>query len=410
MTELIDNREYRIKVLKELVMDLHKGKSVEEVKQRFNELMRDVTPQEISAMEQALIQEGLPVSEVQRLCDVHAAVFKEALEERPEPHTTPGHPLHTFIRENRAIEELIDTEIVPRVSELRSATGESENEKAVELLEKVNLLFDVEKHYKRKEELLFPYLEKYDIYGPAKVMWGVDDEIRESLRELKRLLSPYSGAHKEEILAKVEKLIEKVREMIFKEERILLPMAEEHLTEDEWREIHRAEDEIGFCLVEPEVQWKPRRVSLEKAGETIADEEARGLVKFGTGALTPKEIQLLLNHLPVDITFVDKDDVVRYFSNTRDRVFTRPRTIIGRKVQNCHPPASVHIVERILSNFREGKTDVEEFWISLGGKLVYIRYFAVRDEKQNYVGTMEVTQEISRIKALQGEKRLLEGG
>ncbi|MCG0275188.1 MAG: DUF438 domain-containing protein [Thermosediminibacteraceae bacterium] len=408
MSELIHNREYRIKALKELIMDLHRGKSVDEVKQRFREIIKDVSAEEVSAMEQALIQEGMPVEEVQRLCDVHAAIFKEALEQKPQPQATPGHPLNTFFRENRAIEELIEKEINPLLKDLKSAQTDREREVAQALLEKINLLFDVEKHYKRKEELLFPYLEKYGIYGPSKVMWGVDDEIRSDLKRVRDMLYNYTPGSKETVVEKMTELTNKIKEMIFKEERILFPTAKQKLTEDEWYQIYKSEDEIGYCLVEPEGEWKPQRVDLEMLSEAIADSSTKGFVKFSTGMLTPKEIELIFNHLPVDITFVDKDDTVRYFSAGKDRIFTRPKTVLGRKVQNCHPPASYHIVEKILQNFKEGKRDVEEFWINLNGKLVHIRYFAVRDEAGKYVGTLEVTQEISRIKELQGEKRLLE--
>jgi len=408
MSELIQNREYRIKALKELIMDLHRGKTVDEVKHRFREIIKDVSAEEVSAMEQALIQEGMPVEEVQRLCDVHASIFKEALEQKPKPSAVPGHPLHTFFRENRALEELIEKEINPLLEELKNSTSDTEKDSALRLLEKVNLLFDVEKHYKRKEELLFPYLEKYGIYGPSKVMWGVDDEIREDLRQLREMLYNYSSEDKVQILEKTRELSDKVKEMIFKEEKILFPTAEQKLTEDEWYQIYRSEDEIGYCLVEPEAEWKPARADLENTVEAIADDTTKGFIKFPTGVLTPKEIELIFNHLPVDITFVDKDDTVRYFSAAKDRIFTRPRTVIGRKVQNCHPPASYPVVEKILKNFKEGKKDSEEFWINMKGKLIYIRYLAVRDEEGKYVGTLEVTQEISGIKELQGEKRLLE--
>ncbi len=408
MTELIDNREYRIRVLKDLVMDLHKGRSLDDVKKRFAELVRDVSPQEISAMEQALIQEGMPVREVQRLCDVHAALFKGALQKTPEPSRIPGHPLHTFVRENRAIERLIDAEVKPRIDELASAGAADAQPKALELAEKVNLLFDVEKHYKRKEELLFPHLEKHGLYGPAKVMWGADDEIRESLRELKELLAVSGGARRDEAVAKARKVTEAIKEMIFKEEKILLPTAEQNLTEDDWYGIYQAENEIGYCLVEPEAPWNPRRERPDGVVEPGAAGAGAGdVVRFSTGMLRSEEIELILNHLPVDITFVDKDDTVRYFSSTKGRIFTRPRTIIGRKVQNCHPPASVHVVEGILRSFKDGKKDVEEFWIELGGRLVYIRYFAVRGDEGQYVGTLEVTQDITHVKTLEGEKRLV---
>ncbi len=408
MAELIANRENRIKVLKELITDLHRGKRVEEVKRRFEEQMKDVSPEEISAMEQALIQDGTPVEEVQRLCDVHAAVFRDALEKRTEPSAVPGHPVHTFIRENQAILELIDNEILPGMAKLKDATRAQEEQAALDLLARVNLLFDVDKHYERKEELLFPYLEKYGLSGPTQVMWGVDDEIRAGLKELKALLVAYDPSRKDELLRKVEGLTQQVKDMVFKEERILLPMAAQHLTEDEWHKIYLAQDEIGYCLVEPTAKWVPERVSLQGQGPAAAEGQgAPGMVKFATGVLSPRQIELILNHLPVDVTFVDQDDVVRYFSNARERIFARPRTILGRKVQNCHPPASVRVVESILKSFKEGTRDVAEFWIDIKGKFVYIRYFAVREENGEYVGTLEVTQEVSGIKALQGEKRLL---
>jgi len=196
--------------------------------------------------------------------------------------------------------------------------------------------------------------------------------------------------------------------MIFKEEKILFPTAQQKLTEDEWYNIYSSEGEIGYCLVEPEGEWTPQNIDVNKMVNTIADDTTKGFIKFPTGFMTPKEIEMIFNTLPIDITFVDKDDTVKYFSSGKERIFTRPKTIIGRKVQNCHPPASVHIVEKILSNFKEGKKDVEEFWIDMQGKLVYIRYFALRDENGNYMGTIEVTQEISKIKEIKGEKRLLE--
>lgn len=408
MSELIHNREYRIKTLKELIMKLHQGASIEEVKEKFKEVIKDVSAEEISSMEQELIQEGMPVQEVQRLCDVHTAVFKETLEKGKEPVEIPGHPLHTLLKENRAIENLIDKEIYPLLERLKNSIELGKRDIVFALLEKINLLFDIDKHYKKKEELLFPYLEKYGIYGPSKVMWGVDDEIRSDLKHLKDLLTNFRNEITKEVVQKTEELTKKIKEMIFKEEKILFPTAQQKLTEDEWYNIYSSEGEIGYCLVEPEGEWTPQNIDVNKMVNTIADDATKGFIKFPTGFMTPKEIEMIFNTLPIDITFVDKDDTVKYFSSGKERIFTRPKTIIGRKVQNCHPPASVHIVEKILSNFKEGKKDVEEFWIDMQGKLVYIRYFALRDENGNYMGTIEVTQEISKIKEIKGEKRLLE--
>jgi len=408
VTELIDNRQYRINLLKQIVMELHRGKSVEEVKAKFREAVKDISHEEVAAMEQALIDEGLPVEEIQKMCDVHAAIFKESLEKSPEPQMIPGHPVHTFFQENRALEDLMRNEIKPRIEALKSASSQEEDKIVLELLERYNLLMDIDKHYSRKENLIFPYIEKYGITAPPKVMWGVDDEIRGEIKDIIKDLRNYDTGARLNIIDKIAKNLERVQDMIFKEEKILFPMAVQNLTQDEWYEIYKESDEIGYCLVEPAAKWEPQNINLTEKANIVADPNTKGSIKFDTGILTPKQIELIFNHLPFDITFVDKDDIVRYFSAGPDRIFTRTKAVIGRSVQNCHPPASVHIVEKLVQDFKEGKKDVEEFWINMRGKMIHIRYFAVRDEKGEFIGTLEVTQDITKIRELQGEKRLVD--
>ena len=406
MSEIINNREYRQKVLKELIMELHAGKTVEEVKSRFEELIKGVSASEISEMEQALIMEGMPVEEIQKLCDVHAAVFKGSIEDIhkvQKPDETPGHPVHTFKLENRELEKLINERLKPHLAEFR-ASDNSEN--IYRLLEDINLLLDIDKHYSRKENLLFPYMEKYGITAPPKVMWGVDDEIRAAIKEIKGMLQDYKG-EKEQVYTKADEAAGRVIEMIFKEENILFPMVLETLTEDEWMTIESESDEIGYCLTEPRGKWKPERTDVEEKQKETGQTAADGYLKFETGLLTAKEISLMFNSLPIDITFVDKDGAVKYFSQGKERIFPRTKAIIGRQVHNCHPPASVHIVEKLVEDFKTGKKDSESFWIKMGGKYVYIRYFAIRDENGDYAGTMEVTQDIQPIQEISGEKRLV---
>ena len=389
-------------------MELHQGKSVEEVKAKFREAVKDISHEEVAAMEQALIDEGLPVEEIQKMCDVHAAIFKESLEKSPEPQMIPGHPVHTFFQENRALEDLMRNEIKPRIEALKSASSQEEDKIVLELLERYNLLMDIDKHYSRKENLIFPYIEKYGITAPPKVMWGVDDEIRGEIKDIIKDLRNYDTGARLNIIDKIAKNLERVQDMIFKEEKILFPMAVQNLTQDEWYEIYKESDEIGYCLVEPAAKWEPQNINLTEKANIVADPNTKGSIKFDTGILTPKQIELIFNHLPFDITFVDKDDIVRYFSAGPDRIFTRTKAVIGRSVQNCHPPASVHIVEKLVQDFKEGKKDVEEFWINMRGKMIHIRYFAVRDEKGEFIGTLEVTQDITKIRELQGEKRLVD--
>jgi DUF438 domain-containing protein len=253
--------------------------------------------------------------------------------------------------------------------------------------------------------LLFPYLEKYGITAPPKVMWGVDDEIRTEIKRGRKLLDEYKG-NKKEVLDKIEETSNRINEMIFKEKSILFPMALDTLTEGEWLDIENESDEIGYCLVEPQARWNPKRVNLEsdykKSGEING-----GDVKFNTGILSSEEINSIFNKLPIDITFIDKNDVVKYFSQSEERIFPRTRAVIGRTVQNCHPPASVHIVNSMLEDFRSGKKNSEDFWINMNDMVVYIRYFAIRGKDGEYAGTLEVTQNVKPIQELKGEKRLL---
>jgi hypothetical protein len=420
VSELINNREVdapeqtrRQAMLKEIIKELHAGKSVEEVKARFEEAVGDVTVAEISAMEHSLMtEEGIPVSEVQRLCSVHTAIFKGSIEQihrSSKPEEQPGHPVQTFKLENRELERLVNFRMDLHVTKFQKNDSE---ELIFKLLEDLNLLLDLDKHYSRKENLLFPYLEKYGIYGPTKVMWGVDDNIRRMIKEAKAALSSYSG-NASAIGVQLTEIIKEVNEMIFKEENILLPMALDKLTEDEWVKIARESDEIGFCLTAPEQEWIPERVAEPEGavlGETEGAEGAaphEGFIRFETGLLSLHQLETLLNHLPVDLTFIDENDVVRYFSHGKERIFARTKAVIGRTVQNCHPPQSVHVVEKLLEDFKAGLKDAEDFWINIKDKFIYIRYFAVRDNTGRYMGTLEFTQNIAPIRSLEGQKRIL---
>ncbi|HHT97292.1 MAG TPA: DUF438 domain-containing protein [Clostridiales bacterium] len=403
MSEIINNREQRQKVLKELILELHDGKTVEDVQERFADLIKDVSALEISAMETELVKEGMPVEEIQRLCDVHAAVFKGSIDEIHQPtdaESIPGHPIFNFKLENNAIENLINNSITPALEQFIKAPETIDN-----LLKKYSKLLKIDKHYSRKENLLFPYLEKYNITAPPKVMWGVDDEIRAEIKGIIKLLN--ENKSKEIIADKIKETNKKIKEMIFKEENILFPMALDTITEDEWYEIAKNEEEIGYTIIEPLSKWKPKTDDMvEEAITEGKDIVKEGCVEFDSGILMPEEINSILNTLPIDITFVDKEGRVKYFSQGKERIFARPKTVLGREISNCHPPASVHIVEEIVEDLKSGKKDVEDFWIKMGDKYVLIRYFAVRNDKGEYLGTLEFTQNIAPIQAIEGEKRL----
>jgi len=388
-------------------MRLHDGEPVEAVQKDFQRLLKGITTEEIVELENSLVAEGMPVEEIQRLCDVHAAVFGGSVEEIHDfkkPTEEEGHPVDVFKQENRGIEAFIEDRLRPAMEEFRKSVNDESTEK---LLKAVTNLYEIDKHYSRKENLLFPYMEKYGITTPPKVMWGVDDEIRDAIKEVIDNLK--NKKDMVNILSKTENVINRVKDMIFKEENILFPMVSDVLTEDEWLTIQKESGEIGFCFIGDDMEeWKPERVDLEKEEKKKGEKEADGFIRFETGLLEIEELEQMLNTLPVDITFVDRNDTVKYFSQAKDRIFARPKTVIGRNVQNCHPPASVHVVEGIVNDFKSGKKDKEEFWIKMGEKYVYIRYFAVRDKEGKYLGTVEVTQDIKPIQEITGEKRLVE--
>jgi hypothetical protein len=395
MSEYIDNSAQRKATLKGLVRDLHDGGDVEEIKTRFAKLVGQVSAVEIARLEQELIDEGLPVAEVQRLCDVHVAIFEGGLAGKDAPpEMTPGHPVHTFKYENMAAGELLIL--------LREAVQALP---ASDALQRARIfgqqLADIEKIYLRKENLLFPYLERHGVKGPSSVMWAQQDEIR---AQLKALHSALAQGDASAIRAVFGPLAEAIAAMFHKEETILYPTALKVLSEAEWWAIYEGSDEIGYCLVRPGDQWHP---AVAEAAAAYSHDGAQA-IPLSTGALTPEQLDLLLTHLPFDVTLVDETDTVRYYSQGPERIFVRTAAIIGRKVQNCHPPQSVHIVTKLLDELKAGTRDSAAFWIHMGEQFVHIRYVALRDAQGQYRGTIEITQEISAIQALTGDRRLLD--
>lgn len=393
-----DEEKKKQAILRSIILELHAGKDPGEVKAKFAELINGVTAGEISRMEEGLINEGMAVEEIQRLCDIHADIFKGSIEEIhsiTNEETKPGHPVRTIKDDNRAITELIDEGVLPKTRMfLKHRTALLKTS----LLEELAQLLKIDQHYKIKENILFPYMEKLGISAPPKVMWGVDDEIRAGLKDLAAAVEREAY---DEISAMAEPLMTRIKDMIFKEENIMLPMLTEKLTEDEWVDIVRDAEEIGYALVAPGV-WKPARNQTEENVSAVS----AGTINFETGSISLQTFETIMKLLPVDLTFIDQDDIVRFYTEGK-RVFPRTKSVIGRTVQNCHPPKSVHVVEKILSDFKAGTRDSEEFWIDSRGMFIYIRYFAVRDPQGAYLGTLEVTQEVRGIRDLAGEKRLL---
>lgn len=408
MSEMIDNSRFRKDKLKELILKLHEGKDPGEVRAELSSTLKQIPYGEVVEVEQELIKEGLPESEVLRLCDIHGEVLNGHIDQSGARQVPEGHPVDVFMKENRELLK-VTRKAEQLLGILYSVSEDNFREHTLHILSCFNDLMDVDKHYKRKEYLVFPYLEKKDITGPPMVMWGKHDEIREQLKACIEILRT-EGLKKVDLEDAVELLfapvLKALEDMTKKEEDILFPMCMDVLATDDWWQIHRQTLEFGFTLYDPEVDWKPEGVTDEGSSEKGVLSES-GSIQLPSGSFTAGEIMAILNTAPFDMTFVDKNDKVKYFTQGRERIFPRSRSIINRDVRLCHPPGSVHVVEKIIDDFRSGKASHAPFWIQMRGRFIHIEYFALRDEKEEYLGTLEVSQDLTDLRKLEGEQRIL---
>lgn len=406
MSELINNSRLRVNELKKLILDLHKGTSIEETKKKLIEKLGSVPYGEVVQAEEELIAEGLERDEILKFCDLHAEALKGNIDTTFAKQIPDGHPVDIFIKENNEIKKVIDKLRHLFYENSKRNTNENSVDLLTQIHEQFNLLMDIEKHYLRKENLLFPFLEKHNITGPPMVMWGKHDEIRTFLKSCFKLFEQKDEISSEVLNGFVELIFEPtvklIEEMIYKEEQILFPMCMDVLNEVEWHEISKQSSDIGFCIYSPEKIWRPEFQEEEDLNDNLDK------IRFENGSLSRDELEAILNTIPVDLTFVDKDDKVKFFSHGGDRIFQRPKAVLGRQVQYCHPPSSVHIVNQILNDFKTGKQSVAKFWINFNGKYVHIAYYAVRNKNGEYLGTLEVTQDIREFKSLEGERRILQ--
>ncbi len=415
---MVGNREK----LKELLKKLHEGEEVEKIKEQFKDLLKNIPPLEIPLIEQELMAEGVSVEEIAKMCDIHVELFREAISEKTG-YIPKGHPLHTLYMENDMITK--DAEIL----NLYAGDLNAENLKSLEELAEGLPMIGIT-HYTREEMLLFPYLERRGITAVPSTLWRKHDECRAKIKLLLRYINQRDI---QKIKEKAEETSKALIDMVFRENNILYPTLKELLSEGEWVAIRQQEDEIGYYKIKPSDEWKPEAKPIHpyelKGGitsEQISNlpEEIKAIlknkaleqdvyktmregdIKLDTGYLLPQEINAIFKTIPGGITFIDKDNRVRFFSG--NRMFKRTESVLGRPVQFCHPPKSVHIVNKILQEFKEGKRDSAEFWIKVGKKFVFIRYFPVHGKNGEYLGTLEFEQDITEIKNLEGEKRLLE--
>lgn len=401
--------EDKKKTLKEIIKQLHAGVPPAQVKEKFKQVLAGTKPEEIAKIEQELVKEGMPREQLQRLCDVHLAVFGEQVQDQ-ELHLASGHPISILMEEHRVLLE--------RADRLKVDVGLIEEacdvvyvgDALTELQGVVKDFIEAEKHYLREENVLFPTMEKHGITEPPAIMWMEHNQIRELKKKLRELVEKWNSMSFEDFKKRLVEVALHVCELLpshfFKENNILFPSALQVIKDTEWGEVRKEFDEIGYCSFTP----KHALVSLHgtEVEEQKATLEMGETLHFETGNLSKEEVEAVLDTIPIDVSFIDADDQVRYFNKAEKRIFVRTKAVLGRKVQMCHPQKSLHVVDKIVEAFKTGKKDVAEFWITIENRFVHIRFFAVRSKGGKYLGAVEVVQDVTDIKKLEGQKRLLD--
>ncbi len=407
----------RAELLKSYVARLSAGEALEDVRRDFVANFSDVDAGEIARAEQGLIEGGAKIDDVQRLCDVHSALFHGATREErianaeeavmgslgqsPDDLNTrfltnlPGHPAHVLTKENEAI--------ASQIRRTRDAMGTPAETAELRTLSALGI------HYAKKGDLIYPVLKvRHGYSGPADVMWGVDDEIRAEIRQLL-----VAEAHDDAWHERVEKVLDRAEEMVYKETNILLPLSAQNLTNDEWKQMYADMRGYDLCLIDEAGTWREGEAYIaaaEKAAgaagvsgaagaDGAADAAVAGKVRLPSGSLTTAQLDAMLNTIPLEITFVDADDVNRYWNDDDEKkLFKRPSAALGRKVWSCHPPKVEPMVRRVIASLKSGEQDSVDVWMEKEGEPVLVRYMAVHDRTGAYLGTMEVVQRMGFAK------------
>jgi len=399
MSEYLQSPKSQALILAAFTLELMETKTNKAGVAKMHEMLADAGPRVfISAVDQVLKQK--PVSpELKKGINKMLNVFYTHLNNLPQPEIKAGSFLGQMVRDNKETSKRFKDfkPVIKRVQGQEEPVAEIREE----ILKHLEILKNVDNHYQVMENIVFPFLERqWPDHRCFQVLWSIHDDVRRGIVELKKLMEQEDWDLKR-FNRLAGDLFFDANAIIFREEKIVLPAIVEAELDDILNEHLEEVAETGWSFIE--LQLPDERARIEQPGTTL-----RGnLLNFATGKLTGEQIDLIFSHLPVDITFVDENDVVKYFSNPPKRTFARTPAVIGRTVQNCHPPESVWMVEKILDAFKKGKKDVASFWIPFKDQFVYIRYFAVRDEKGKYKGTIEVTQDVKEIRGLQGERRLL---
>lgn len=395
MSELITNSNQRSEELEAFALQLINGENGKQLIEKYQHVLNTVTPYETMEVLDRLLISGVPLDTVKANVGKIMNVFYKSLDDYRWDKPGEGHFLHYLMLENREAEKIL-TEIKSLNKQIFKGENDDRPALTSRLKDLMTRLWDYELHYIKKENILFPHIEKaFPKYRCLQIMWSFHDDYRRALKIISLNLNDkypdYDLLNRE-----IGKLFFVILPLIFREEQVVFPVALEKIPESSWEEMMQQGYDQGWCYIEP-----PQRSSKK------SDLQVEGRINLGSGLLSAEQAQLIFNTLPVDLTFIDENDEVKYFSESKERIFPRSRAIIGRKVQNCHPPQSVDIVNEIIAAFRNGEKDHADFWIKMKGRFIYIRYFAMRNERGEYCGTLEVSQDITEARELTNERRLL---
>lgn len=403
MSEYINNSEKRVEDLLAFSLGVMSGENVKDLIDKYSEAINNITPHDMLKLEDRQMRMGITPEAIKKDVEKVINVFYKSLKnyqwEKPETGTF----LYYLMLENSAFTFKLN-QVKKILKNYKGRESSNFGEMKRELLPRFKEFFDFEQHYVKKENILFPYLEKiWENYRPLNVMWSLHDDIRKSLKKLVSMLEDRQSEWEEfsKILGKYYFL---VFGMIQKEDLIVYPVASETVPEEAREEMQLQSFEYPFPFIEP--PEKPESKQLNVQAESGREFPEGAGIRSETGFMSAEQALFIFNTLPVDITFVDENDKVCFFNRAKERLFPRSPAIVGRTVQNCHPPESVHVVEKIIESFRSGKKNHADFWIQMKGKFILIQYFAIRDEEGQYKGVLEVSQEVNEIRRLEGEKRL----
>jgi len=396
MSEFTLHKQHRVEKLIQLFLLVIREELTSNQVADYQQVIDCAEPGDVIAVVDELVKMQIPMPELKKGINKALNLLNKALREFPYTAPAAGSFFDWLIRNNEQIDLRLKA-IRPLLKELNQ-NPEDTNVRS-ELKNKLVDLQKIDLHYQIKENVFFPLVESFlPDYRCLQVMWSFHDDIRRNLKEVIQLLDaePVDLSRFNRLSGDIFFNIYAIK---FREERILFPIISAIVIEEKLNVLLPESIEIGFPFVQPE---------LSEETTSVLAKEISGEVDLKTGSITPEQIRLIFNHLPVDITYVDENNKVKFFSTPEKRIFRRTNSIIGRDVKNCHPHESVHVVEQIVEAFRKGEKDKASFWIQMKCEFILIQYFAVRDEQGNYKGVVEVSQEITEIRNLQGEQRLLD--